>query len=228
MTGRTAKARREDRRVLAAVAIGTAVAVAVSLTTGELAPNRGLLTLLSWDVSGVAWLALTWRALRQRSPAAVHAWARDIAARRNRWRDAILGREVGVGLPLLAACYGFAAGVWALPQAAILEPTRTALLTAVSVTAVIVSWLVVHVSFGLYYAANYYLQDPPGGLDFPGGQPPAFSDFLYFSVSIATTLGTTDVRVASPRFRRVVLGHALLAFVFNTGILGLTLSALAA
>ncbi len=128
----------------------------------------------------------------------------------------------------MAAFYGFAAGVWALPQAAVLEPTRTGLLAAVSVTAVLVSWLVVHVSFGLYYAANYYLQEPPGGLDFPGDQPPAFSDFTYVAGSIATTLGTTDIRVASPRFRRVVLGHALLAFVFNTGILGLTLSTLAA
>ncbi len=217
----------ERGRVLAAVAIGAVVAIAVLLSIGEPEPNpAGLFPLLNWNVFGVSWLALTWLALRRRTPAAVETWARGIAARRSRWKDAILGREVGIGLPLLAAFYGFAAGVWALPQAADLEPTRTGLLTAVSVAAVLVSWLVVHVSFGLYYASQYYALEPSGGLDFPGDQPPSFSDFGYFAVSIATTLGTTDVRVVSPRFRRVVLGHALLAFAFNTGILGLTLSVL--
>jgi uncharacterized membrane protein len=193
---------------------------------GDLDPVGLLFPLVYWDVFAMVWLALTWLALRRRTPAAVQTWARDIAARRSRWKDVILGREVGVGFPLLAALYGFTAGVWALPQAADLEPTRTGLLTVVSVAAVLISWLVVHVSFGLYYASQYYIPDPPGGLDFPGGQPPSFSDFGYFSGSIATTFGTSDVIVMNTRFRRVVLGHAVLAFVFNTGILGLTLSVL--
>lgn len=43
---------------------------------------------------------------------------------------------------------------------------------------------------------------------------------------MAATFGATDVEVCSSRFRHIVLGHALLSFAFNTGVLALTLSVL--
>jgi len=43
---------------------------------------------------------------------------------------------------------------------------------------------------------------------------------------VAATFGATDVEVCSSRFRHIVLGHALLSFAFNTGVLALTLSVL--
>jgi uncharacterized membrane protein len=186
-----------------------------------------LRTLLYWILYGVVWLALTVLALRRLDPPAIRAWAAGVQGRRSKWRDRLLMREVGLGFPIWAAFYGFAAGVWALPRAEDLEPERTTLLTTVSVVAVLVSWLVLHATFTLYYAYEFYRADPPGGLDFPGGEAPTFGDFAYFSTMVATTFGTTDVDVAARSLRRPVLLHALLSFVFNTGVLALTLTLLA-
>ena len=64
------------------------------------------------------------------------------------------------------------------------------------------------------------------GLDLPGGGPLRSSDFLHSSAAVSTTFGTTDVTVTSGGMRRVVLGHSLVAFSFNTVILALLVSAL--
>ena len=66
------------------------------------------------------------------------------------------------------------------------------------------------------------------GLEFPGDDgPPDYGDFLYFSITVAATSQTSDVSVSSRAMRRLVLAQALLAFVFNTGVLALTINILA-
>lgn len=209
------------------VAFVVQVAIIVALTERGDPLSTELTTLLFWDVFGVAWLGLTVLAVRHRSPAALRDWAVGVQSRRRQWRDRFLGREVGVGFPGWAAAYGFIAGVWALPQAADLEPEHSTLLTVVSVAAVVISWFVLHGSFALYYAYEYYRASPPGGLDFPGDHAPTFGEFAYFSVMVAATFGTTDVDIVARSIRRSVLLHALLGFVFNTGVLALTLTLLA-
>ena len=65
----------------------------------------------------------------------------------------------------------------------------------------------------------------PGGLDFPGG-PPAEMDFAYFAFTLGMTFQTSDVTIVSAEMRRVALGHAVIAFAFNTVILALAVSVL--
>ena len=65
---------------------------------------------------------------------------------------------------------------------------------------------------------------PPGGLEFPGGHLPEYSDFLYFSFIIGVACQTGDVDISSRHMRRMALLHGLIAFLFNTVILAATIN----
>jgi uncharacterized membrane protein len=87
---------------------------------------------------------------------------------------------------------------------------------------VIGSWLLVPTLFTLSYASLFYGREPGGGLDFPGASKdfePDYSEFLYFSFTIAVALQTADVNITSRHMRKLVLLHSVLAFLFNTTIL---------
>ena len=85
--------------------------------------------------------------------------------------------------------------------------------------------------YGFYYASLYYQRvdgaEGPGwskGLIFPEGDEPDYVDFLYYSFTIAMCYQTSDVAIRSRRMRRITLVHALLSFLFVTGILGLVVN----
>lgn len=91
------------------------------------------------------------------------------------------------------------------------------------------SWLLLPVQFALAYASLYHRGEQPAhGLEFPGDTAQLdYSDFLYFSITLAATSQTSDVTVSSRPMRRLVLLQALLSFAFNTGVLALTINILA-
>lgn len=100
-----------------------------------------------------------------------------------------------------------------------------ALLTIVS------SWAFTHLMFALHYAHEFYLargRGEAGGLvftgDSSGDNPPDYLDFVYFAFVIGTSTATADVALASKRMRRIVLLHCVLAFIFNTTVLALTIN----
>lgn len=84
------------------------------------------------------------------------------------------------------------------------------------------SWLLVPTLFTLSYASLFYGREPGRGLDFPGNPPdfePDYTEFLYFSFTIAVASQTADVCVVSHQMKKLVLSHAVLSFAFNTTIL---------
>lgn len=92
---------------------------------------------------------------------------------------------------------------------------------------VALSWLFVHTSFAKHYAHEYYGPADGGGirmgLIFPGTEEPDFGDFFHFSLVIGVAAQTADIQISAKPIRRVVTLHGVLAFVFNTVILALTL-----
>ncbi len=99
-----------------------------------------------------------------------------------------------------------------------------------TVATVVGSWLLLPVEFAISYASLYHRgAGKPHGLEFPGaeGNAPDFADFLYFAVTLATTSQTSDVTVSSRPMRRLVLLHAVVAFIFNTSVLALLINILA-
>ena len=93
----------------------------------------------------------------------------------------------------------------------------------------LLSWLVTHVVFALRYAHEYYerasgARDVDGGLEFPGGLPPDYWDFLYFAMVLGMTFQVSDVQITSRKLRRLATIHGLIGFLFNTVIVALTVN----
>ena len=67
----------------------------------------------------------------------------------------------------------------------------------------------------------------PGGGTFPDTEPgfkAHYGDFLYVAFTIAVAAQTADVSISTASMRRLVLLQSVLAFVFNTAILALTVN----
>lgn len=97
-----------------------------------------------------------------------------------------------------------------------------------SITAVFVSWWLVHTIFTLRYAHMYYdkgrddgTPKPGGGLDFPEDEHPDYMDFVYFSFVIGMTFQVSDVEISAKPIRRLAWLHGLISFIFNTAIVAL-------
>lgn len=111
-----------------------------------------------------------------------------------------------------------------------------ALHVTVAVIGMAFSWLLVHTIFTVRYAHIYYGDSKEnenthaGGLDFPDEdekENPDFIDFAYFSFVLGMTFQVSDVQITSKRLRRLVLMHSLVSFIYNTGIVALTINTLA-
>jgi uncharacterized membrane protein len=100
-----------------------------------------------------------------------------------------------------------------------------------AITAVIISWWLLHTIFTLRYAHLYYDTDKDdgtprvgGGLQFPGGDEPDYMDFVYFSFVLGMTFQVSDVEISSKEIRRLAWMHGLLSFAYNTAILALSIN----
>ena len=103
---------------------------------------------------------------------------------------------------------------------------------ALTIAALLSSWLVIQTVFGFHYARRYYRDEqrqPPrsGGLAFPGGAEPDYMDFAYYSFVVGMTSQVSDVQVISPVMRRMTLVHGVLAFIFNIAVLALSINTIA-
>lgn len=105
---------------------------------------------------------------------------------------------------------------------------ETALLT---VGTVVSSWTLIHTVFAVHYAHLFYSngRKAPGKqgkavLQFPSEDQPDYLDFAYFSFVIGMTCQVSDVQICSRNVRRLALVHSLLAFLFNTVIVALSIN----
>ena len=106
---------------------------------------------------------------------------------------------------------------------------RTPAELALIVGTLIVAWCFGNMIFALHYMHRHYgaTASAPKGLNFPGDGEPGFWDFVYFAYTIGMTFQTSDVGLCTTALRRTATIHALLAFVFNVGVVALTVNLLA-
>lgn len=200
------------RRLSAALLIGAA---ASALWPGSLAWQSRLL--VGWNA--FLWLYLplvVWMMLGPRGATQVQQRARALAD----------GMPVVLLLAVLGALASLAAITLELQQA---RQSHDVSAVLVALATVVGSWLLLPVEFGIAYASVYHREGRGAhGLEFPGDDgEPTYADFLYFSITIAATSQTSDVTVSTKPMRRLVLLQSLLAFVFNTGVLALSINILA-
>lgn len=199
-------------RLMLAVLAGTLLA---TLWPASLAWQTRLL--LGWNLSVWLYLPLVlWMMLCSLPAEQVQARARQLAE--------------GIPVMLLLAIAGATASLMAITfelHAARLTHEAHPLLFAL--TTVGGAWLLLPVEFALAYASLYHRHgNRAHGLEFPGDDgPPDYGDFLYFAITVAATSQTSDVGVSSRAMRRLVLLQSLIAFVFNTGVLALSINLLA-
>ncbi|SDG42246.1 DUF1345 domain-containing protein [Microbacterium pygmaeum] len=93
-----------------------------------------------------------------------------------------------------------------------------------SILVVAASWAVTIVAYAVHYAR---FDVALGGFAFPGkGHDRLFSDYVYLAVQVQTTFSTSDVSLETPGARRLVTGHTLVSFAFNTVIIAMLISVL--
>jgi uncharacterized membrane protein len=180
--------------------------------------------IVSWDVFALTLVALAW----------IIIWNKDpYEARRSvRLQDA--SATFIFVLVITAATASLLAVGILLGSAKNLPPTGLAWHIALSVSAVVISWWLVHTVFTLRYA-HFYFWDArdverhavSGGLIFPGKGSPCYMDFAYFSFVIGMTCQVSDVQISSPKIRRLALVHGLISFAFNTAILAMFVNIIA-
>jgi uncharacterized membrane protein len=91
---------------------------------------------------------------------------------------------------------------------------------------VVLSWSMVHTVFALRYARLYY-SGAGGAVDFNEDAAPSFSDFAYLAFTIGMTFQVSDTPLQGREVRRTALRHALLSYLFGTGILATTINLVA-
>jgi len=191
----------------------TFVALAIAIIAFFLIPeSRRLVTraLLSWDVFAAIYLAL-----------AYHLMAR--CGQSHIKPSAILqddGRVLIMIVTQLGALASIAAIVFELGASKKSPPGLT-----LAVVTIALSWTLVHTTFALHYAHDYYRGSKPGGLQFPSGrdatEKPDYWDFVYFSFVIGMTAQVSDVGITDKIIRRTATVHGIISFVFNTALLAL-------
>lgn len=95
---------------------------------------------------------------------------------------------------------------------------------AVALSAIVLSWFLLHTLFAQQYAALYYGSDSPGGIQFQEQTAPTDWDFLYFSFVLGATAQTSDSFIVSRSMRRLALGQCLISFWYFVGIVGMTVN----
>jgi uncharacterized membrane protein len=174
-----------------------------------------LAVLAGWCAASAAFLARVWPAILQMEPSKVSEWAASEDDTR-----------ATAGTLLLGASVASLAGVgFALHKASLSDGAPRVVMTVIALSTVVVSWLLVNTEYTLRYAHIYY-SPPAGGVDFKEG-PPDYRDFAYLAFTIGMTYQVSDTGLLTKRFRRTLLGHALLSYLFGTVIIATVINTVA-
>ncbi|MDR2196280.1 MAG: DUF1345 domain-containing protein [Gallionellaceae bacterium] len=128
---------------------------------------------------------------------------------------------------LLTVIFSLAVIVMLLQQDASLGALPRTLHLALGLTALTISWLLMHTLYAFHYAHRYYQSKTPHGLNFPKDQDPDYFDFLYHAFVVGMTSQVSDVQVNSREMRRLTFAHSVLSFAFNMVVLALSINVVA-
>jgi uncharacterized membrane protein len=174
----------------------------------------------AWDLAGITLLLLFGSMVATEGDDAT--MARNAAAQQE-------GEWTVFGITLAGVAISFAALTQVMGTAKDMQGTERKLYIGAVAVTLFLSWLVTHVVFALRYAHEYYERRAgasrvDGGLEFPGGLPPDYWDFLYFAMVLGMTFQVSDVQITSRKMRRLATAHGLIGFLFNTVIVALTVN----
>jgi uncharacterized membrane protein len=176
----------------------------------------------SWDLGAFAYLGLAWALIAQANAKAT----RDHALSQDQSGYVIFLFVVG------AACASIVAIGFVVGTIRDLSFWPRAWHLALTVAALLSSWLLIQTVFAFHYAHRYYTgphvkAGTNASLLFPGGREPDYIDFAYYSLVVGMTSQVSDVAISSRSMRRLTMVHGVLAFLFNIAVLALSINIIA-
>ncbi|HEY2602971.1 MAG TPA: DUF1345 domain-containing protein [Thermoleophilaceae bacterium] len=192
---------------------GGLIAAAIAAIDGS---SWSVAALFASDVAAAVFVIWVWLTIADADATTTG----EIARAEDSSRAAAEAILIGAGAASLVAV------AFTLGQAGHSHAPGRGLLTALALASVALAWTSVHTVFALRYARLYY-SPPDGGIDFHG-EAPDYRDFAYLALTIGMTFQVSDTDLVGKPVRRVALHHALLSYVFGTGIVAITVSSVAA
>jgi uncharacterized membrane protein len=184
----------------------TFISIAIGIVTFFVLPGSLRLVtrlLINWDIFVALYLVLAYAMMFRSGLAHIR-------------RNAAL-QDDGRFLILLVTAVGAFASIAAI----VFElggSQRNAPQLALATVTIALSWAVIHTTFALHYAHDYYRGTTPGGLQFPSGDEhdhADYWDFVYFSFVIGMTAQVSDVGITDKTVRRTATAHGIISF-FST------------
>ncbi|MDQ6854703.1 MAG: DUF1345 domain-containing protein [Actinomycetota bacterium] len=202
------------RRVLMTAVVGVVAGVVAALFT----PWQ-VSTLIGWDVAAVlnvSWVATTAGRFDANE-------TRRFATREDDSRFSAQFLLLGAGVASLVGV-GFD-----LVKASQTQGAGKGFLVGMGVFTVVASSAVVHTTYALRYAHEYYGVEDVGGIDFKSGRgyEPDYRDFAYVAFTVGMTWQVSDTDIQTRRIRRTILAHALFAYLFGAVILAASINVVA-
>ena len=162
--------------------------------------------LIAWDITIAVYLVVAYVTMLRTDASHI----RSHAIEHDDGRFAILFLTAGAALASLVAI---------VVEIGASQKATTQILLAIGT--IVLSWAMVHTTFALHYAHDYYRPREPGGLKFPDEDKPDYWDFVYFSFVIGMTAQVSDVAITDRGIRRTATAHGVVSFAFNTTLLAL-------
>jgi uncharacterized membrane protein len=201
-------------RLFSSVAVGLAITLLLPQSIAQLTVTRAI---IGWNAAAILYLVLAIKMMFW----STHEHMRARALRQDEGNTVVLILVITAALMCIGAI---------VAELAVVKDLKGELRYAhifLSGLTIVTSWAFTQTMFALHYAHDYYvcaIKGEHGGLDFPGGQPPDYGDFLYFASVIGTSGQTADVSLSSRKMRRTGMVHCVLAFFFNTTLVALTIN----
>ncbi|MEO5948946.1 MAG: DUF1345 domain-containing protein [Candidatus Saccharimonas sp.] len=193
---------KRSRYLLALIAGGVAGIIAALYT------KPGFVPIIAWDAAALVILAVI--AIDMRG---ANSKMTSVVAKRDD-----MNHSLSDAIVILACLASLGAVIYL-----IMSNDASIAHIAFGLGSIVISWATVHTLYALRYAAIYY-SDPEGGIDFNSREQPPFSDFLYLSYTVGMTYQVSDTNIKTSMLRKVILGHAVLSFVFGTAIIATTIN----
>jgi uncharacterized membrane protein len=191
--------------------VGALIGAAMAFTA-----HWQLALLSGWIATAVAFLLLTWLAVRGLDA----VQTQELAA----YEDP--SRAV-TDLVLIVASVASLVSVAAVIASSGNTGSASSLAeVALAVVSVVASWALVHALYALRYARLYFAGEE-GGIDFNSEERPRYSDFAYVAFTIGMTFQVSDTEMKTSQLRRTVLPHALLSYLFGAVIIAITINLVA-
>lgn len=202
---------RIRRQILLSFGLGLSIGVILGLLSfGRFAPSLG------WDAGAISYLLLVWRDI----------WRLNSEETREIATSEDASTVVDDAILILASVVSLVTVALVLSHPGTPEVGEQVLRTFLGIISVVLAWAVLHTVFTLRYARLFY-EEPMGGVDFNTSELPRYSDFAYIAFGVGMAFQVADTNLRTWQFRRAVLRHALLSFIFATTILAVTINLVA-